>query len=424
MADDLTGEINIEEAVCLGKLTLSKKNFWFPIRANSTSSQNRNYLIDAKMGTGKTNLIMLWVFELYKLYMETECQFGALPIIFSPLFEFSNLLYESKDDNLGPDREPEGIECLQYCFQMSNPPEDNKDVVVIYVEFNELTIEDLASFAGYNEGNRILGHLQKMMEDLKKQKSDYDIDDFIEAVRDYKPLYDALYYVFTKLKRQGFFDKKYTKFDWFDAIKQKKPIIFNFGDINVTTIYNTITGYLLRKLLTFSNVYYNAYTKKDRIRRAEEKGEKTDEKLSDDEEFLVKNFYLALFFEESHQILYRIAGNPNLENYPAHYSYRQISDLLGRKKGFKYNFLVTQRIMELYKYFRKQQNFLILGSEVYLDDIDYMLKEMRFPNKAIPFIVSLQKYCFSIIDVISLQSNKRDSIVKFKAFRSPAGQMN
>lgn len=413
-----------EESVCLGKLTKSKNNFWFPMRKNSTSSQNRNFLLDCKQGTGKTSLIMLLLYELYKLYMDTNCEYGALPIVFSPLFEFANIIYESKDHNLGIDRSPEGVDSLQYCFFMSNPPEDNKDITILYVDFNELTVEDIASFGGYNENNEILGHLQKLLEDLKQSKPDYDIDDFIDSVRDYKPLYNALYYVFTRLRKQRFFDKSFTKFNWFDAIKQKKPIVINFGDINVRNVYNSITGYLLKKLFALSNVYYNAYTKRDRIRKIEEKGEKSNETLSEDELFLINNFYIALFFEESHQILYQLGGGCNLENYPAHYTYKQISDLLGRKKGFKYNFLVTQRIMELYKYFRKQQNFLVIGSEVYSDDIDYMLKEMRFPKKSIPHIISLGKFCFSIIDVVSLQANKRDSIVKFQAFRSPCGQLN
>src|SRR3990167_4504846 len=193
-----------EIPVSLGKLLKSKEDFWFGILPNSTSSQNRNFLLDAKQGTGKTNMTELFVYELYRLYMETDGEYGALPIVFSPLFEYSNIRYESSDQNLGPERDPEGLESLQYCFEMSNPPPDDKTLTVIYVDFNDLTIEDLVSFAGLNENTQVLGHLQKLFEDLRKTKPDYDIDDFIESMRESKPLYDALYYIFTKLKKRGF----------------------------------------------------------------------------------------------------------------------------------------------------------------------------------------------------------------------------
>ena len=273
-----------------------------------------------------------------------------------------------------------------------------------------------------NENTQVLGHLQKMLEALKKQKPNYDINDFIEELQDFKPLYDALYYVFTKLKRKGFFNSKYHKFDWMEALRQRKPMVFNFGDINVRDIYNTLTGYFLRKLFELSNMYYNAYTKKERIERSKLSGEISTEVLSEDEEWLINNFYLSIFMEESHQIVYALSGNPNLENYPAHYTYKQISDLLGRKKGFKYNFLITQRIMEIYKYFRNQQNFLIVGSEVYAEDVDFMVKEMHFPKNAIAQLINLPKFGFSIIDVHALRARRKESVVKFLSWRSPCGQ--
>lgn len=412
------------EEICLGKLIKSDKNFWFPINKNSTSSQNRNFLFDCKMGSGKTNLLMVFLYELYNLYLESDGEYGALPIIFSPLFEFSNLRLESKDNNLGPDREPESLEVLNYCFEMSNPPIGDEGIQIIYVPFHELSIEDIASFAGYSNDNRILGHLLKLSEEMRKTKPQYEIDDFIDRMRDYKPLYDALYYAFTRLKRNGFFNPKYHKFDFYEALKQKKPIIFNFGDINVRDIYNTLTGFFLRKLFEISTEYYNAYTKKDRIEKAEKDGKKTEEVLSEKEKFLIENFYIALIFEESHQILFQLSGGSNIQNYPAHFTYKQISDLLGRKRGFKYNYLVTQRIMELYKYFRKQQNFLVVGNEVNQDDIDYMLKEMRFPKESLKHIINLPKFGFSIIDVSALSSKKDGSVVKFKAWRAPAGMPN
>jgi len=288
-----------EVAVSLGKLIQSKEDFWFPIFSNSTSSQNRNFLFDAKQGTGKTNCIMLFLYELYRIYIDTDSEYGALPIVFSPLFEFSNIRFESVDHNLGPERDPEGIESLQYCFEMSNPPPDDKGITIIYIDFNDLAIEDIVSFVGMNENTQVLGHLQKMLEALKKQKPNYDINDFIEELQDFKPLYDALYYVFTKLKRKGFFNSKYHKFDWMEALRQRKPMVFNFGDINVRDIYNTLTGYFLRKLFELSNMYYNAYTKKERIERSKLSGEISTEVLSEDEEWLINNFYLSIFIQLS-----------------------------------------------------------------------------------------------------------------------------
>lgn len=411
------------EYIALGKYIMKKDEFVFEIPENTTGSQNKNFLLLCKQGSGKTNLLQLIMFKLYKKYIDTDSKFGAIPIVFSPLFEFSNISLESKDNNLPPEDVPEPLDSLQYCFEMSNPPKDDENIKIIYIPFSELTIEDIASFAGYSNDNKVLGHLQKLIEDLKSEyKDEYDIDTFINKLRDYKPLYDALYYVFTKLRSQGFFNKKYQRFNWLESIKERKPIIFNFGDINIKTLYNTITGYLLRKLFELSNVYYNAYTKRDRMERAKDKGIETTEVMTDDEKFLIDNFYVALFFEESHQILYQ-SQSLNLNSCPAHYSYKQISDLLGRKKGFKYNFLVTQRIMELYIYFRKQSNYLIIGSEVYDDDINYMIKEMKFPKQAIPMIVGLPKYSFSLVNSAKMQARKDGSIAKFSAYRSPCGQL-
>src|SRR3990167_4833795 len=176
-------------AISLGKLLNSKEDFWFPIFSNSTSSQNRNFLLDAKQGSGKTNLTEVFIYELYRLYIESDSEYGALPIIFSPLFEYSNMRYESTDHNLGPDRDPEGVDSIQLCFEMSNPPPDDTGLTIIYVEFSDLTIEDLVSFAGLNENTEVLGRLQKMLERLSKIKPNYNIDDFIEELQDDKPLY-------------------------------------------------------------------------------------------------------------------------------------------------------------------------------------------------------------------------------------------
>lgn len=412
----------VDFKLSLGRNVRSKTVYNFDLEKNTSSSKNQNFLFDCTQGTGKTNLLQLFMWSLYKNYLNSESKYGALPIIFSPLFEFANIGLESSDDNLPPNTSPLSMDSLQFCFEMSNPPPDNKDIRIVYIPFSELTVEDLASFAGYSEDNKILGKLQKMIEDLVKRNENYTIDDFIEELNEDRGLYNALYYVFTKLKRQGFFNEKYERFDWLTYLKMKKPIIFNFGDINIRDIYNTVTGYFLRKLFELSNVYYNAYTKLDRINKATNLGTVSTESLDDTENFLVKNFYLALFFEESHQIFFQ-TNSLKLVSFPAHYTYKQISDLLGRKKGFKYNFLVTQRIMELYKYFRMQQKYLVIGSEVYEDDREFMRTEMKFDKKIIPEICMLPKFGFSLINVNDMRTKKAGSVVKFKAFRSPCGQL-
>lgn len=400
--------------ILLGRTTDSKEPFELELERNTSGSQNMNGLLLCQQGGGKTNLLMALIFGLHKAYMSSDSEYGALPIVFSPLFEFDKLRLPSARDNLPPEQEPEGLDVLSYTFQVAEPPV-NSQAITIYFPFRDLTVEDIAGFAGFSEDKRILGFIQKLIEKLQKFNPGYGIDDFIKEVEEEKALKDALYYVFTKLRKSGLFDASYHEFDWYESLKERKPIIFNFGSINTRDMYSTLTGILLRKLWLLSYEYDSAVNKSLRIQNGAE------EVLSEREQFLVDHFYIALIFEESHQIFWNTTST-QLISFPSHFAYKQISDLLGRKKGFKYNFLVTQRIMELYKYFRKQHHKLLLGYLLYEDDKEYMRTELRFPEEDIDIMCSLKKFSFTLVDVNEYKNHQSDSVTKIKIYRSPCGQ--
>lgn len=402
--------LNIE----LGQYILSDATFEFELVKNDPSTVNTNTIICATQGTGKTNLFMLITYSLYKKYIDSDFKYGAIPVVFAPMFEFTQLNIPSKSVNLPPGVEPEGISGCQYTFKLANPPEDNPDIKIIRLNFRELTVEDICSFAGYSDDNKVLGYTQKLIENLARTNPDYTVDDFIQAVEEFetKTLKDALYYVFTKLKDSGLFDEG-EEFDWLTALRQLKPICINFGEIDEKSWYNSLCGILLRKLWRTSIVYYNAYLKSLRPETAED--------LSDDEQFLLKHFSIALLVDEGHQILYN-SPSITLTSFPAHHYFKKIASLMGRKRMFKYNFIVTQAMMEIYHGFRKKFNYLCLGSEVFEDDKSYFEKELKFLKEDVLEMTNNQKHCWSFTNISDYKKRKKFSVHFFKAYLSPCGQ--
>jgi len=399
-----------------------KTPFELEMPQNLTTTMNQNFLMLARQGTGKTNLFMIMIHALIKAYKENNADYGAIPIIFSPLFEFTQMNLPSKDENLAPYQTPEGVECLQFTFKIANPPPD-LDVRILGIDFKLLTQEDICSFAGFSGDLKVLGNVQKLLERMRAEKPNYDIDDFLEKVYEEKPLKDALYYVFSKLKEQGFFDKQYAQIDWMAWIKERKPIIFNFGEIDDKFTYNAIVGVLLAGLWDLSNQFYSAFLKNQRIELLKSEGKEYENKytMSEDEKFLLKNFWIAIFMDEAHQILHNTKST-DLKYFPAHSYYKKIADLMGRKRGFKYNFLITQKCMELYYGFRKSFTYLFLGSTIFQNDKDYMQDELSIKKDHIGAITALNKYEWAVVNLDKYHSRKANCIKKFKAYLSPCGQ--
>jgi len=419
----------------IGKKRRSGLPYNLEFLENKTTTLNQNFLLLARQGVGKTNVIMSVIYHMIKTYYEEDSHFGAIPIVFSPLFELTQLAYPSKNFNLAPHQFSEGIDCLQFSFKIANPPEES-GIRVLGLKFNTLTQEDICAFAGFSGDLRVLGNVQKILIRLREgiapcksypdglpPKPNYDIDDFLMVMWEDKSLRDALYYVFSKLKDEGFFDEGLEQIDWLSWIKEKKPIIFNFGDIDDKFLYNSITGILLGGLWDLSVKFYNSFLKYQRLVSKRDKGLEIREKdkLTEDEAFLLKNFWVGLFFDEAHQI-FNATKSTELKYYPAHYYYKKISDLMGRKRGFKYNFLVTQKIMELYYGFRKSFNKLYLGNIIYQNDRDYMNTELGIKKDHIAKICGLGKYQWAVVDLDKYHSRVAGCIKKFTAYLSPSGQ--
>ncbi len=406
----------------IGSLRKSKLPYNLILPENLTTTLNQNFLMLAKQGTGKTNILMNFVYTLEKSYLENESQFGAIPIVFSPLFEFTQLGIPSKNENLAVNQVPEGLKALQFTFKISNPPED-MDIRILGIRFRDLTQEDICAFAGFSGDLKILGNVQKLLERMRKEMPNYNIYDFLEKVYEDKPLKDALYYVFSKLNEEGFFDESLEPIDWLSWIKERKPIIFNFGEIDDKFTYNSLVGILLAGLWKLSNKFYNAYLKNQRLEDRRNSNLPISENflLTEDEKFLLKNFWIALFFDEAHQI-FHATKSTDLKYYPAHSYYKKISDLMGRKRGFKYNFLVTQKCMELYYGFRKSFTKLFVGSLVFQNDKDYMNVDLAIKKDHVGIICSLNKYEWAVVNLDKYHSNFAKCVSKFKSYLSPCGQ--
>jgi hypothetical protein len=406
----------------IGYLRKKKTSYNLVFPENLTTTMNQNFLMLARQGTGKTNLYMNIIYSLIKAYLEEESHFGAIPIVFSPLFEFTQMNLPSKNENLAPSQNPEGIECLQFTFRIANPPPDS-DVRILGIDFRELTQEDICAFAGFSGDLKILGSVQKLLMKLRLEKPEYTIDDFLDWVWEEKPLKDALYYVFSKLRDDGFFDEDLEKIDWMTWLKERKPIIFNFGEIDDKFIYNSITGILLSGLWKVSNKFYNAYLKYQRLKNKKANGGVINEKdkLTEDEAFLLENFTIALLFDEAHQI-FHATKSTELKYFPAHSYYKKISDLMGRKRGFKYNFLITQKCMELYYGFRKSFTALYVGSVIFQNDKEYMITELGISKDNVGAICRLNKYEWAVVNLDKYSSRVAKCVSKFKAYLSPCGQ--
>jgi hypothetical protein len=179
----------------------------------------------------------------------------------------------------------------------------------------------------------------------------------------------------------------------------------------------------LSGLWKVSTKFYNAYQKKQRLDSRRLKGLIIDERyiLSEEDEFLLKNFTIALFFDEAHQI-FHATKSTELKFYPAHSYYKKISDLMGRKRGFKYNLLVTQKCMELYYGFRKSFNKLFVGYITFQNDKDYMSSDLGIRKDDIILITRLEKYEWAVVDLDRYHSRFLKPVSKFRAYLSPAGQ--
>ena len=412
----------------------------FTLHRNLTSTPNKNILLLAQQGSGKTNLLMLNIYMMYKTYLETGSDFGCLPIIFTPTYEFLKMSRPSKNVNMPPELVPEGINASHITFECCEPI-DSELLEIVSFKFNDLTVEDICAFAGLANDSSIFGAVQKIKERIEygwiekikveeeystkngeiKTKMvskeiehppnpDYNVDDFIEMVVSENSLKNALYYVYTKLKKLGMFNEDKI-FDLRELIKRQKPIIFHFGDLDDKNIMSSLAGIIMRKLWEIGQEYYNATlkTRKD--------------VFTDWEMFLLKNFTIGLFMEEAHQILYatRSGGMAIESNHPAHAWFKKITTLMGRKRGFKYSFIITQAFMEIFYGVRKKFTFLMIGDSIFPDDINFIESDLKVNPKHLIKMTRLPKFSWTILDIEKYGKRKAGCASKFRSYLSPCG---
>jgi len=422
----------------LGKKTINNSVFRFEVPPNRPEEKTNIFML-GKQGIGKTNLISLFIFYMHRLYLETKGQYGCIPIVFAPTFEYTKLKEKSTlPPGLYPPRaEPQGIEVLNFSFRLANIPKYlEKDITVVKLKFAELTTEDVGTFANLMGQEDALGRVDKLLEELKRNYGEYTINHFLDAVKEDKAVYNSLYYIFKRLRDNGLFDEDLETFDWMTALKQKKPIVFHFGEIEDDFVLQALAGILLRKLYALSNKYINAIYKKVNIQNL---GMNAKEKLSDEQNWFLENFVIGLFFEEAH-LFFPPTTTKVLRSFPAHKYFKLISMALGRKRNFKFNFLVSQRLELLYKEFRTEYDDLFTGSKVDTTDKKALNEILRqsIPSakdsiELVALICGNKKFEFTCTNLNKLniyvtkfqrkeKINPEDSpLTKFKAYVSPCG---
>lgn len=416
----------------IGIKVKSKEPYHWKIEKN-TEELIKNHILLDKQGSGKTNLLMSMSYEIYSAYNETEAKFGALPIIFSPFFEWTKLRIPSKFDNMSKNREPDILDSEQMSFELANPVDPSRFRMIAF-DFNDLNVYDIASLINKRD-NKSLGKIKKCLRDLRfgwkgKTSAGVEIEregkehptiyDFLEIVEVREGISDDLFFVFSELEERGFFDvDKYWKFDWWEILRLKKPLVFNFGAIpKESPFYQAIAGYLLRKLMDISQQYLNATLKSEEHKN----NPNSTITLTDDEKFLVKNFQIALIFEEAHRFFPNTKATEFL-SYPAIMYYKDISRAVGRKQGFKYSFLISQEIMMLCHALRKLSgdDEVFLGSKLGTDDREYLHEIYKVPDETVSAMVSLPKYSWAVFRPTKFQNKRKGFVSQFKAYRSPVG---
>lgn len=408
----------------LGKTVLTNKIHNFELPKNEPKAKNNLFLL-GKQGIGKTNLMMLFIFYAYKCYIETKGKYGFIPIVFSPLFEYTKLKNKSTIQGmLPPNQQPKGIDALHFSFRMANVPVYlQKEVKLFRINFSELTTEEIGVFAGFSGNEDALGKIEKILEKLQSAKPNYTVKDFLLMMKPDKPVLNSTYYVFKRLDENGLFDESLEIFDWFSVLKERKPICFHFGDIDDENIYQAIGGILLRTLFQLSNEYINAVYKSKR-----------NVKLTEREQWFLDNFVIGLFFEEAHMFFPPTTTNV-LRSFPTHKTYKKISQALGRKRNFKFNFLVSQYLDLIYHGFRTDFDYVFLGSKVGAKDkaeLYNLFRKTIISSKDCTLFVSAlcanNDFEFSVTNVNDL--NKVANNIKvdvppvgqFKAFLAPCSQ--
>ncbi len=393
---------------------------------NLTTTPSRNYLMIATQGSGKTNVLMLFCYQEFTLWKETGNQYGALPIIFAPTFEFMQMEVPSKAVNLPPGVEPQGIECVNITFPICDPIKNDR-LQTCSFDFGSFEPRDILGFTDIQDEDKYLGAIKKLIERIEngyekgrgKDKlfippRDFTLKSFLEEVRDDASLKDALYYVFTELKKAGMFDTgKYPALNIRELILQKKPIIFHFGDLDERQRMSGIAGIILKELWQISNIFYNAYLK-----------QQAKQPLDEFEQFLIDHWTIMLIMEEAHQILYatKSSGMALESKHPSHYWFKKITALMGRKRGFKRSMIVTQKFMEIFYGIRTTFDDLILGSTIYPDDKVFLEQDLKIDQDHINKMTRLPKFAWAFVDIQAYQKRKKKCVAKVRCYLSPCGQ--
>lgn len=396
------------------------------IYENKTTTQNRNYFCIATQSSGKTNLLMLLLTMLYNLFVNSSFKFGALPIVFAPSFEFMQIESPSKSKNMPPNIEPEGINCSHITFPICEPIRNPK-LNVYSFDFSSFDERMILGFTDLRDEDKYFGAIKKLIGRIKngytkgKWKNkivmpprEFNLKNFIDEVREDSQLKDTLFHVFTDLRDKGMFDtKKYPALDLKKIVVNCKPIIFHFGDLDERQRISGIAGIILKQLWDISTIYYNAHLKKQ-----------DNQKLDEFEEFLLVHWTVALLMDEAHQILYATkSGGMALESkHPSHYWFKKITALMGRKRGYKYSFIVTQKFMEIFYGIRTTFDELIIGQTVYPDDKVFLEQDLKIRPNHITKMTRLPRFCWTFLNIDRYQKRRKKCASKVRVFLSPAGQ--
>lgn len=415
----------------LGYTQNSKQIFNFELKKNTDSLSERHIILD-QMGGGKTGLIMSFAYGMYKAYNETKGKYGALPIVFVTKFEWAKVKLASLDDNIAPSLDPEALDCNLVTFPCCGKSR-HIEMDEFAIEFNDLSVEDIGRLANMKSIDE-LGSIKAL---IKSLPDNYNISDFLDLMfiesqdgtMRIKKEFQGLYYIFSTLEELGLFDtKKYKIFDWKKLLYTLKPIIFSFGHIT-NEIYQALVGYLLRKLYDIGNYRLDeSLFKYNKLLEAKQKDldiKKLEIELTDYDKFLISRFHIAIFVDEAPK-LFVPTNSRNLKSYPATYYFQIISSNDGRKLGFKYSFLVTQYIKDIYDKLRKRNGYWWFGNKVSTEDRDFLATEKIILYDDIPKILNNPKFCFSMVDMNDYANNinsilRGRAVTKIQIFRSPCG---
>lgn len=426
--------------VKLGK-EIEGNDYIFKIPKNADNIIN-NWLLLAEMGKGKTNFAeLVGLYYGYKAYIDSDGDYGWLPIVLSPAFEWNRTQYPSLDKtNLPPNLSPEGLPVIKLSFNIAFGPNDEEerkqiDYIIGISEdefFEEESIVDniITLLIGYAEMSKLDYHtlydyVDEFVDDVKKRvktdrlNMDIVMKELNNAIRTKKKdLYRAMRGMFKILIKRGLFTKH--KIEWLELIKQRKPIVISFGSLDSSEkgIYQFLGGIVFKELNKIGMIYENALHKKQR-----------GMELTKTEEWLLKYWRIGFIIEEA-VTFFPSTTSTTLKSYPCIDIFREISTQRGRKRGFKFNFIICTNLKMLFPDIRDKFKYLVTK---YLNNFDIgILRDMGLNQLVIQNMQMLKvaDFQFALTDLERYKEKR--SLIPFTGvmygvrqivvYKSPCGQ--